>query len=114
MEAIISHSPTNRNGPIYRTYGNSPFPVAVYRTCCAKCSKAKSTVTHADPTHVGTRGFFLPVWQPAMSTYAFPSAHKKKGLLFVPSRIFKTYGCGLTVQLATRNSSSKSISWEAA
>ena len=51
MEAIIRHSPITRNGPVYSTYRNSPFPVAVYRTCCAKGSKAQSTVTHADPTH---------------------------------------------------------------
>ena len=35
------------------------------------------------------------LWQPAMSTRALPSAHrKKKGLPIVPSRILKTYGCG--------------------
>ena len=36
-------------------------------------------------------------WQPAMSTCALPSAHrkKKKGLPIVPCRILKTYGCGL-------------------
>ena len=61
MEAIIRHSPITHNGPIYSTYGNGWFPVAVYRTCCAKGSKAQSTVTHADPTHSGTRGFCLPV-----------------------------------------------------
>ena len=60
MEAIIRHSPITRNGPIYSIYGNSRFPVAVYRTCCAKVSKAQSTVTHADPTRSGTRGFCLP------------------------------------------------------
>ena len=55
MEAIIRHSPITRNGPIYSIYDNSRFPVAVYRTYCAKVGKARSTVTHADPTHSGTR-----------------------------------------------------------
>ena len=41
MEAIIRHAPIARNGPIYSTYGNSPFPAAVYRTCCAKGTIAK-------------------------------------------------------------------------
>ena len=44
MEAIIRHSPIARNGPIYSIYGNGRFPVAVYRTCCAKGSKAQSMV----------------------------------------------------------------------
>ena len=56
MEAIIRHSPITRNGPIYSTYGNSPFPIAVYHTCSAKGSKEQSTVTHQDPTHGGTKG----------------------------------------------------------
>ena len=60
MEAIIRHSPTTRNGPIYSIYGNGWFPVAVYRTCCAKGSKAQSTVTHADPTHSAWHQGILP------------------------------------------------------
>ena len=96
MEAIIRHSPITRNGPIYSTYGNNPFPFAVYRTCCAKGSKAKSTVTHADPTHGGTRGFCLPVLAARHEHLCFPSCiQKKKGLPIVPFLIFKTYGCGL-------------------
>ena len=40
--------------------------------------------------------FAFQFWQPAMSTCAFPSAHRKKqGLPIVPFRIFKTYGYGL-------------------
>ena len=108
MEAMIRHSPITRNGPIYSTYGNIPFPVAVYRTCYAKGSKAKSTVTHADPTHGGTRGFCLPVLA-AVRHPCFPIwTQEKNGLPIVPSRILK-----ITVA-ALRNSSSKSISWDAA
>ena len=60
MEAIIRHLPIPRNGPIYRTYGNSPYPVCVYCTCCAKGSKAKSTAVHANPAHRGSRGLCFP------------------------------------------------------
>ena len=96
MEAIIRHSPITRNGPIYGTYGNIPFQVAVYRTCCAKGSNAKSTVTHADPTHGGTMGFCLPVLAARHEHLCFPiCTKKKKELPIVPFRIFKTYGCGL-------------------
>ena len=96
MEAIIRHSPITRNGPIYNTYGNSPFPVAVYPTCCAKGSKAQSTVTHVDPTHDGTRGFCLPVLAARHEHLCFTICRKeKKGLPIVPSRILKAYGCGL-------------------
>ena len=96
MEAIIRHSRITRNGPMYSTCGNIPFPVAVYRTCCAKGSKAKSTVTHADPTHRGTRGFCLPVLAARHEHLCFPiCTQKKKGLPIVPCRILKTYGCGL-------------------
>ena len=96
MEGIIRHSPITCNGPIYSTYGNSPFPAAVYSTCCAKGSKAKSTVMHADPTHGGTRGFCLPVLAAHHEHLCFPIyTQEKKGLPIVPLRIFKTYGCGL-------------------
>ena len=96
MEAIIRHSPITRNVPIYSTYGNSRFPVAVYRTCCAKSSKAQSTVTHADPTHGGTRRFCLPVLAARHEHLCFTiCTQKKKGLPIVPSHILKTYGCGL-------------------
>ena len=75
---------------------NSLFLVAVYRTCCAKGSKAHSTVTHADPTHGGTRGFCLPVVAARHEHLCFPiCTQQKKGLPIVPSRILKTYGCGL-------------------
>ena len=96
MEAIIRHSPITRNGPIYSVYGNGWFPVAVYRTCCAKGSKAQSTVTHADPTHSGTRGFCLPVLAARHEHLCFTiCTEKKKGPPIVPCRILKTYGCGL-------------------
>ena len=96
MEAIIRHWPITRNGPFYSTYGNSPFPVAVYRTCCAKGSKAESKVTHADPTHGGTTGFCPPVLAARHEHLCFPIyAQKKKGLPIVTSRILKTYRCGL-------------------
>ena len=46
----------------------------------------------------------FPLWQPAMDTCAFPSAHrKKKGLPIDPSCIFKTYGCGLAQLVITIN-----------
>ena len=54
MEAIIRHSPITCIGPIYSIYGNSPYLVGFYCTCCAKSSKANHTVAHADPTHGGT------------------------------------------------------------
>ena len=96
MEAIITHSPITRNGPIYSTYGNGWFPVAVYRTCFAKGSKAQSTVTHADPTHRGTRGFCLPVLAARHEHLCLTiCTQKKKGLPIGPCRILKTYGCGL-------------------
>ena len=69
MEAIIKHSPITCYGPIYSTYGNSPYLVAVYCTCCAKGSKANDTVTHANPTHFGTRGI------PPSSCGSRPCAH---------------------------------------
>ena len=96
MEAIIRHSPITRNGPIYSTYGSSPLPVAVYRTCFAKGSKAQSTVTHANPAHGGTRGFCLPVLA-EHEHLCFPicTEKKKRGLPIIPFRILNTYGCGL-------------------
>ena len=42
MEAITRHSPISPNGPIYRTYGNSPYPVRFYCTCCAKGSRQRA------------------------------------------------------------------------
>ena len=96
MEPIIRHSPITHDGTIYSTYGNSHFPVAVHCTCCAKGSKAQSMVTHEDPTHGGTRGFCLPVLAARHEHLCFPiCTQKKKGLPIVPSRILKTYGCGL-------------------
>ena len=96
MQAIIRHSPITCNGPIYSTKGNSPFPVAVYHTCCAKGSKANSTVAHAVPTHGGTGGFCLPVLAARHKHLCFPICTKrKKGLPIVAFRIFTTYGCGL-------------------
>ena len=110
MGAIIKHSPMTRNGPVYSTYGNSPCQGAVYRTCCAKGIKAKGTVTHADPTHRGTRGFCLPVLAARHEHLCFPicTQKKKRDCLLIPSVSLK-----LTVA-ALRNSSSQSISWEAA
>ena len=65
------------------------FPVAVYRTCCGKDSKA----------HSGTRGFCPPVLAARHEHLCFTiCTQKEKGLPVVPSRILKTYGCGL-VQL---------------
>ena len=96
MEAISRHSPITSNGPIYRTYGNSRFRAAVHRTCCAKGSKAQSTVTHADPMHGGTRGFCLPVLAARHEHLCFTICkQQKKGLSIVPSRILKAYVCGL-------------------
>ena len=61
MESIIRHSPITCNGPIYSTYGNSPYPVGLHCTCCAKSSKAKTTTVHEDPAHCGSGGFCLPI-----------------------------------------------------
>ena len=87
MEAIIRHSPITCNGPIYGTYGISPYPVRVYCTCCAKGSKARSTAAHADPTHRGTGGFRLPVLAPRHEHLRFPicTQKKKRGCLSFPS-----------------------------
>ena len=105
MEAIIRHSPIPRNGRIYRTYGNSPYPVHVYGTCCAKGSKAKSTVPHADPAHRGSGGSCLPVLEARHEHVRFPiSTQKKRDCLSFPLVSLK-----LTVA-ALCNSSSKSIS----
>ena len=104
MEAIIRHSPITRNGPIYSIYGNGRFPVAVYRNCYAKGSKAQSTVTHADPTHSGTRGFCLLVLAARHEHLCFTIyTQKKKGLPIIPSRILKTYGCGLAQLIIKMN-----------
>ena len=103
MEAIIRHAPITRNGPIYSTYGNSPFPVAVYRTCCAK-DRARLRMQTQHTVAPGDSAFQF--WQPAMSTCAFPYAHKKKR-----DRLsFPAVSLQLTVA-ALRNSSSKLISW---
>ena len=108
MEAIIRHSPIPHNGPIYSTYGNSPYLVRVYCTCYAKGSKAKSGAAHADAPRLAPGDSAFQFWQPAMSTCAFPFAHRKKRdcLSFPP------VSSKLTVA-ALRYSSSKSISWEA-
>ena len=96
MVAIIGQSPITCKGPTYSTYGNSPFPAAVYCTCCAKGSKANNTVAHADPTHGGTKGLCLPVVAARHEHLCFPIYKQKKtGLPIVPFRIFKTYGSGL-------------------
>ena len=109
MEAIIRHSPITCNGPIYSTYGNSPYQVGVYCTCCAKGSKAKSTAAHADPAHRGSGGRCLPVLVARHEHLRFPiCTQKKRDCLSFPSVSLK-----LTVA-ALRNSSSKSISCEAA
>ena len=86
MEPITRHSPIPRNGAIYRTYGNSPYPVHVYCTCCAKNSKAKSTVPARQRARFGMQTqhtlapghYAFQFWQPTMSTCAFPSAHGNK------------------------------------
>ena len=78
MQAIIRHSPISRNGSMYSTYGNSPFPVAVYRTSCAKGSKANSTFAHANPTHGGTRGFCLPILEARHEHLCFSICTEKK------------------------------------
>ena len=57
MEAVISHSLTVCNGPIYSNYGNSPYRVGVSCTCCAKGSKAKSMGAHGDTTYRGFEAF---------------------------------------------------------
>ena len=96
MEAIIRYSPIPRNGPIYRTYRNTPYPVRVYCTCCAKGSKAKSTAPHAHPAHCGSGGFCRRVLAARHEHVRFPiCTHKKKGQPIIPSGILKTYGCGL-------------------
>ena len=112
MEAIIRHSPIPRNSPIYRIYGNIPYPVRVYCSCCAKGSKAKSTVPHADPAHRGSGGFCLPVLAARHEhvRFAICTQEKKEGggdyLSFPP--------VSLKLKVAAlRNLSSKSISWEA-
>ena len=108
MEAIIRHLPITCNGPIYSTYGNSPYSVGVYCTCCAKGSKANSTVAHADPTHGGTEGFYPPALAACHEHLRWPiCTQKKRDCLSFPSVFFKLRVAGL------HNSSSKSISWEA-
>ena len=96
MEAISRHSPIPHSGPIYSTYGNGPYRVRVYRTCCTKGSKAKSTASQADQAHRGTVGFCLPVLAARHDHQRFPiCTQTKRGLPIIPSRTFKTYGCGL-------------------
>ena len=87
MEAIIRHSPNPRNGPIYRTYGNSPYPVRVNCTCGAKGNKAKSMVPHADLAQCGSGGFCLPVLAARHEHVPFPictEGEKKDCLSFPP------------------------------
>ena len=51
---------------------------------------------HADPTHGRTRGFWLPVFAARHEHLCFIICTlNKKGLPILPSRILKTYGCGL-------------------
>ena len=109
MEGIIRYSPITCNGPIYSTYGNTPYLVAVHCTCSAGNSKANSTVAHADPTHGGTRGFCLPVLAARHEHLCFPMCTQKK-------RDCLSFGSvPLTLAVAAvRNLSSKSIYWEAA
>ena len=95
MEAIIRHSHIPRNGPTYKTYCNSPDPVYVYCSCCAKGSKAKSTVPHADLAARGSGGFCLPVLAARHEHVRFSIRTQKKRLPIIPSRILKNYGCGL-------------------
>ena len=96
MGAIIRHSPIPCNGPIYRAQGNSPYPIRIYCTCCAKGSKAKTIVPHADLVHRGSGGFCLPILAARHEHVRFPiCTHKKKGLPIMSSRILKTYDCGL-------------------
>ena len=93
MEAIIRHSPITCNGPKDSTYGNNPYLVAVYCTSCAKGSKAKGTVSHADPTHGVTGRFCLLDLAARHEHRRFSnSTQKKKGRPIIPFRIFKTYG----------------------
>ena len=109
METIIRQSPVTSNGPIYSTYGNSSYPVAVYCTWCAKGSKATSTVAHADPTHGVTGGFCLPIVAARHEHLCFPVCTQiHRDCLSFPSVSLK-----LTVA-ALRSSSSKLIPWEAA
>ena len=46
MEAIIRHSPIPYNGPIDSTYGNSPYPVRVYCTCCRQPMQPSVPMLH--------------------------------------------------------------------
>ena len=82
MEAIMRHSPVTCNGPIYSTYGNSPYLVSVYCTCCAKSSKAKSTAAHADPAHCGSGGFCLLALAARREHLRFPICKQKKGVAY--------------------------------
>ena len=71
------NAPSVDNGK-YSTYSNSPYPVCVYCTCCAKNSKAKSTIEPADPTHCGTGGFCRPILAACHQHLSFPNLHKEK------------------------------------
>ena len=96
METIIRHSPITRNRPIFSTYGNILFPVAVYRTFCVEGIKSQSTVRHADPKLGGTKGFCLPPLAASHENLSFATCTpKKKGLPIVLPRILKIYGRGL-------------------
>ena len=76
MEAINRHSPIPRDDPIHSTYGNSPYLVRVYCTCCAKSSQAKCTAPHADPAHHGSGIFCLPVLAARHEHLSFPISTK--------------------------------------
>ena len=79
MEATIRHSSIPCNVPTYSTYGNSPYLVGVYCTCCAKGSKAKSTAAHAHPANRGSGGFCLPFLATRHVHLRFPIYTQKKG-----------------------------------
>ena len=83
MEAIIRHSPITCIGPIHSTYGNDPYLVGVYCTCCAKGSKAKSTAAHGDSAHRGSGGFCLPLLAARHEHMRFPiCTQNKKGTAY--------------------------------
>ena len=88
MGAIIRHSPITFNGPIYSTYGDTPYPVGVHCTCCPKGSTANSTA-HANPTHGGHGRFCLPVLEARHEHLHFPiCTPKKRDCLSLPSVSF--------------------------
>ena len=95
MEVIIRHSPITCNGSICSTYGNRPYPSASIALAVPKVARQRARLRMQTKHTVAPRDSAFQLWQPAMSTCAFPSAHEKKGLPIIPLPIFKTYGCGL-------------------